>query len=45
MAQYKVQDAAGNVRVIEGPDGASDEEISAQAERLFGPSAPPREPV
>ncbi len=36
--QYNVQDPQGNNRVIEGPDGASDEEIIAQAKNLFGHS-------
>ncbi len=38
MAQYNVQDPQGNNRVIEGPDGASDEEIISQAQQLFGHS-------
>lgn len=35
MAIYKVQDPSGREREIEGPDGASDEEIIAQAKSLF----------
>jgi len=36
--QYHVQDPQGNDRIIEGPDGASDEEIISQAQKLFGHS-------
>ncbi len=39
MAEYKVKDPSGKVRVIAGPDGASDEEIIAQAQKLFAPKA------
>lgn len=35
MAIYKVRDPSGAVREISGPDGASDDEIVAQAKRLF----------
>src|SRR5712671_5083130 len=35
MAQYTVKDPQGNNRVIQGPDGASDNEIIAQAQKLF----------
>lgn len=35
MATYKVRDPSGNIREISGPDGASDEQIIAQAKRLF----------
>ena len=38
MAIYKVQDPSGREREIEGPDGASDEEIIAQAQKLFSGS-------
>lgn len=38
MAQYNVQDPQGRMRVIEGPDGATDDEVIAQAKRLFGES-------
>lgn len=43
--QYHVQDPQGNSRIIEGPDGATDEEIISHAQDLFGqsggmPSAP-----
>lgn len=38
MAQYNVQDPQGRTRVIEGPDGASDAEIIAQAQTFFGQS-------
>jgi hypothetical protein len=37
---YKVQDPQGNIRQISGPAGASEEEIIAQAQRLFA-SPPP----
>ena len=40
MAQYKVQDPQGNLRIIEGPDGASDEEVIKQAQSLFGQTQP-----
>ena len=33
---YKVKDPDGNVREIQGPKGASDEEIITQAKALFG---------
>lgn len=36
--QYTVQDPRGNNRIIEGPDGASDEEVISQAQQLFGMS-------
>ena len=42
MAIYKVRDPAGNIREISGPDGASDSEIIAQAQKLF--STPSRTP-
>lgn len=35
MAEYKVRDPSGNIRVISGPDGASDADVIAQAKRLF----------
>lgn len=38
MAQYTVQDPQGNNRIIEGPDGATDQEIIDQAQKLFGMS-------
>ena len=38
MAQYKVKGPDGAIRVIEGPDGASDDEIISQAQRLFSKS-------
>lgn len=41
MAIYKVEDPQGNIREIEGPDGATDEEILEQAKQLFGEAAPP----
>ena len=36
---YTVQDPAGNEHVISGPEGASDEEILAQAQKLLSPGA------
>jgi hypothetical protein len=47
MAQYKVLDPQGNVRLLEGPDGATDQEVLAQAQRAFSqpdiqPDAPQR---
>ena len=41
---YKVQDPQGNIRQISGPAGASDDEIIAQAQKLFAdiiPAPPP----
>lgn len=38
IMQYTVQDPQGNTRIIEGPDGASDEEVISQAQKLFGQS-------
>lgn len=38
---YKVADPSGKIREIEGPAGASDEEIIAQAQKLFAPSEIP----
>lgn len=35
MAVYKVKDPQGNIREIRGPDGATDDEIISQAQRLF----------
>lgn len=36
MAEYQVRDPSGALRVISGPDGATDAEIIAQAQKLFG---------
>lgn len=41
---YKVRDPSGNIREIKGPEGASDEEVIAQAQRLFASSTPPEAP-
>jgi len=35
MANYTVKDPSGNTHVISGPDGSSDEEVLAQAQKLF----------
>lgn len=35
MATYKVRDPQGNIREISGPDGATDDEVIAQAQKLF----------
>ena len=35
---YKVRDPDGNLRKIRGPAGASDDEIIAQAQKLFAPA-------
>lgn len=40
MAVYKVRDPQGNIREISGPDGASDADVIAQAQKLF--SAKPK---
>ena len=41
---YKVRDPQGNLREIKGPSGASDDEIIAQAQKLFAaPAAAPSE--
>lgn len=37
---YKVQDPQGNIRQISGPAGASDDEIIAQAQKLFADIVP-----
>src|SRR5579863_8620638 len=34
MAQYQVQDPAGQTHVIEGPDGATPDQVMAQAQAL-----------
>ena len=36
---YKVRDPQGNIREIKGPAGATDDEVIAQAQKLF--AAPP----
>lgn len=47
MATYKVRDPQGNIREISGPDGASDADVIAQAQKLFSgaEAAPKREPL
>lgn len=42
MAQYKVQAPDGQVITLEGPDGASQEEVIAQAQKLYQPTAQPK---
>lgn len=37
---YKVQDPSGRIREIEGPSGASDAEVIAQAQKLFAADIP-----
>lgn len=37
---YKVADPSGQIREIEGPVGASDDEVIAQAQKLFGSTIP-----
>jgi hypothetical protein len=37
---YKVRDPQGNIREIKGPAGASDDEVIAQAQKLFAVPAP-----
>lgn len=47
MAQYKVQAPDGHVVTLEGPDGASDQEVMAQAQKLYQPpqQAAPQAPA
>lgn len=42
---YKVRDPQGNIREIKGPAGASDEEVIAQAQKLFAAPAPAPTPA
>lgn len=44
-AIYKVQDPQGNIREIAGPEGASDADVIAQAQRLFATEAAPSSPA
>jgi hypothetical protein len=44
MAQYKVRSPEGQIITIEGPEGATDEEVIAQAQRLFS-SQPQQQPA
>lgn len=44
MPIYKVRDPTGAVREISGPEGASDEEVIAQAQKLFA-SKPAEQPA
>ncbi len=41
--EYKVKDLDGNIRIIRGPAGASNDEIIAQAKTLFAPPPPAAE--
>lgn len=45
MAQYKVQAPDGQVITLEGPDGASQDEVIAQAQKLYQPPAQAKAPV
>lgn len=42
---YKVRDPQGNIREISGPAGASDDEVIAQAQKLFAAPEQPRQNV
>jgi ligand-binding SRPBCC domain-containing protein len=44
MAQYKVKAPDGEIITLEGPEGASQEDIIAQAQRLYQPPAQVVEP-
>lgn len=44
MAEYKVIDPSGKERVISGPDGATDEQIIAEAKKLFSKPEEPKPP-
>ena len=41
---YKVKDPSGAIREIRGPEGATDEEVIAQAQKLFAAPAPSASP-
>lgn len=41
MAVYQVQAPDGNIIKLEGPDGATPEEVMAQAQALYQPQEPP----
>jgi len=45
MATYKVRDPQGNIREISGPDGASDADVIAQAQKLFSTKPAPLEQI
>jgi len=45
MAQYKVQAPDGQVITLEGPEGASQDEVIAQAQKLYQPVAQQKAPV
>jgi hypothetical protein len=40
MARYKVKAPDGHIVELEGPDGASDADVMAQAQRLYTPPSP-----
>lgn len=44
MATYTVQAPDGKIITLEGPEGASHEEVIRQAQRLYQPAAPGMEP-
>lgn len=41
---YKVRDPSGSIREIKGPEGATDEQVIAQAKMLFASPAPVQQP-
>lgn len=45
MATYKVRDPQGNIREISGPDGASDADVIAQAQKLFSTAPDTSKPI
>lgn len=44
MAQYTVQSPDGKTITLEGPEGASHEDVIAQAQKLYKPSSPIEKP-
>lgn len=44
MATYTVQSPDGKMITLQGPDGASHEDVIAQAQKLYQPAAPPAAP-
>ena len=45
MAQYKVRSPEGQIITLEGPEGATDDEVIAQAQRLFSSQQQPMQAV